>query len=83
MAFLGCKQGAGDRCQRNEDCDDGLCCLYSGTPDVAHGALCQPGTVAAGQCIPSMVQPDASIIPDASMIDATTVDATDLDATTD
>ena len=41
----GCKQGVGDRCQVQSDCDDGLLCVLpaGGTPQA--GGTCQaPGT---------------------------------------
>ena len=46
LALTGCKQGAGDRCQVQDDCDDGLTCVLpaGGTPQ--SGGTCQaPGTV--------------------------------------
>jgi hypothetical protein len=30
--LLGCKQGEGDRCQVNEDCEDGLTCNQATNP---------------------------------------------------
>lgn len=40
-----CKQGEGDRCQLDSDCDDGLvCCVDSAK--VAQGGVCRP----AGKC---------------------------------
>jgi hypothetical protein len=44
----GCKQGAGDRCQVQSDCDSGLLCILpaGGTPQA--GGTCQvPGSGAA------------------------------------
>jgi hypothetical protein len=41
----GCKQGVGDRCQVQSDCDDGLLCVLpaGGTPQA--GGVCQmPGS---------------------------------------
>jgi hypothetical protein len=46
FAFAGCKQGVGDRCQTDSDCDDGLVCVLpsGGTPQT--GGTCQmPGNV--------------------------------------
>ncbi len=40
--LAGCKQGVGDRCQVQSDCDDGLICVLAagGTPQT--GGTCQP-----------------------------------------
>ena len=42
LAVSGCKQGAGDRCQVQSDCDDGLLCILppGGTPQ--SGGVCEP-----------------------------------------
>jgi hypothetical protein len=44
LVVVGCKQGLGDRCQVNSDCDDNLLCILpaNGTPQ--SGGTCQaPG----------------------------------------
>jgi hypothetical protein len=43
----GCKQGVGDRCNVDADCDDGLICdpVHSGRASPASGGTCiAPGT---------------------------------------
>src|SRR5262245_7526885 len=42
LAFAACKQGAGDRCQVQSDCADGLLCVLppAGTPQT--GGTCTP-----------------------------------------
>jgi hypothetical protein len=45
LSLAGCKQGAGDRCQVQADCDDNLICVLpaGGTPQ--SGGTCQaPGS---------------------------------------
>ena len=61
LASAGCKQGEGEVCQVNEDCEDGLTCIAS-------TGLCQePG---------SSVSVDAEVVDiDASTIDAAVPDA--------
>ncbi len=51
LLVAGCKQGVGDRCQVQSDCDDGLICVLpaGGTPQA--GGTCQApssGTPADG-----------------------------------
>ena len=46
FSFAGCKQGEGDRCQVQDDCDDNLICVLpaGGTPQ--SGGTCQlPGSL--------------------------------------
>lgn len=42
FAAAGCKQGVGERCQVQSDCDDGLLCVLpaGGTPQA--GGTCEP-----------------------------------------
>ena len=57
LTVPGCKQGAGDRCNVDADCDDGLICSRppNGTPQ--SGGVCQaPGGLTA----PDMSMPDGS-----------------------
>jgi hypothetical protein len=44
LAVPGCKQGVGDRCQVQSDCDDGLLCVLpnGGTPQ--SGGTCEMPT---------------------------------------
>jgi hypothetical protein len=43
----GCKQGVGDRCQVQSDCDDGLLCVLpaGGTPQAGGTCQMQGGTI--------------------------------------
>lgn len=38
----GCKQGAGERCQVQSDCDDGLLCILPAGGSAQSGGTCQP-----------------------------------------
>lgn len=38
----GCKQGAGERCQVQSDCDDGLLCILPAGATPQAGGTCQP-----------------------------------------
>ena len=45
----GCKQGVGERCQVQSDCNDGLLCVLPAGSTPQAGGTCQaPGTVAGG-----------------------------------
>jgi hypothetical protein len=45
LLFAGCKQGVGDRCQVQSDCDDGLLCVLQAGATPQAGGTCQmPGT---------------------------------------
>jgi hypothetical protein len=49
FAFAGCKQGVGDRCQVDTDCDDTLVCVIPSGASLAQGGSCQPvGTTTDG-----------------------------------
>jgi hypothetical protein len=43
----GCKQGIGDRCQVQSDCDDGLLCSLPNSGSVQSGGTCQAPTSGA------------------------------------
>jgi hypothetical protein len=62
LAFAsGCKQGVGDRCQVQTDCDDGLLCILpaGGTPQA--GGTCQPpGSLGGDAAVPA--PPDLSSV---------------------
>jgi hypothetical protein len=73
LASIGCKQGRGDRCQINEDCEEGLLCIYPGVPNSAIG----------GQCEPTAALFDAGLSDRLLPIDAPEVDASAIDAPTD
>ena len=47
VAASGCKQGSGDRCQLNSDCQDGLTCVVSPNATLAEGGTCQSTTAPA------------------------------------
>jgi hypothetical protein len=54
LSFAGCKQGEGDRCQVQADCDDNLICVLpaGGTPQ--SGGTCQlPGSLNADLASPT------------------------------
>ena len=54
LALSGCKQGEGDRCQVQSDCDDGLLCILppEGTPQ--SGGVCQrPGAIGGDMAVVS------------------------------
>ena len=40
LAAVGCKQGQGDRCQVDSDCDDARCVYPSSSPVTAQGGRC-------------------------------------------
>jgi hypothetical protein len=42
LCAMGCKQGVGDRCQINSDCDTGLVCVLPAGGSPAAGGTCQP-----------------------------------------
>lgn len=82
---VGCKQGEGDRCQINDDCEDGLVCNASeqicqqpgsDTPDarlnIDSGPAVDAGT--ADAMVPDAFVPDA-FVPDAMVNDAMVIDA--------
>jgi hypothetical protein len=52
LATVGCKQGLRDRCQVDDDCEDGLLCFYANSTDTAIG----------GQCLASPPSVDAGVI---------------------
>ena len=63
----GCKQGAGDRCQVQSDCDDGLLCVLpaGGTPQA--GGTCQaPGS--GGSDMSMTATQDLASNPDLTML---------------
>lgn len=48
----GCKQGVGDRCQVQSDCDDGLLCVLQAGATPQAGGTCQmPGTGLADMAV--------------------------------
>lgn len=48
----GCKQGVGDRCQVQSDCDDGLLCVLQAGATPQAGGTCQmPGSGTADMAV--------------------------------
>ncbi len=47
LALAGCKQGVGDRCQTNDDCDSGFCILPPGGSSLT-GGTCQAANADLG-----------------------------------
>jgi hypothetical protein len=59
LAFSGCKQGVGDRCQVDDDCDDGLRCTIPLGETPQAGGTCQPvGSGDAGITVDMASTPD-------------------------
>ena len=80
LALSACKQGEGERCQIDDDCEDGLTCNPR-TPDLS---VCEP---VGGPVIDAAPTPDATPAVDApptpdapTAIDADTTDADTTDA---
>ncbi len=48
ITVSGCKQGIGDRCQVESDCDDGLDCILPPGGAIQSGGICQPPNDDAG-----------------------------------
>ena len=46
LCLTGCKQGVGDRCQVQSDCDDNLICVLPVGADAQTGGTCQPNGAA-------------------------------------
>lgn len=68
VTYVGCKQGEGDRCQVNEDCESGQCNVARGT--CSSGSVDESlidATVPDGLDAPADAPPDAAPdAPDAS-----------------
>ena len=64
LALAGCKQGVGDRCQVQTDCDDGLLCILAagGTPQT--GGTCQPPGGLDGAVTVDMASTDSATTAD-------------------
>jgi hypothetical protein len=48
LAFGGCKQGVGDRCQTNDDCDSNLTCILPPGGSALTGGTCEPANADLG-----------------------------------
>ena len=61
-----CKQGAGDRCQVQSDCDDNLLCVLpaGGTPQ--SGGTCQPTNGTADMTVTP--EADMTALPDMTVV---------------
>lgn len=64
--LAGCKQGLGERCQVDSDCDEGqnLKCVLPQGGSAAEGGLCQQNTVAAPDM--TVVTQDSAVAQDLS-----------------
>ena len=73
LALAGCKQGVGDRCQVDSDCQDNLLCFYTGTPNPSVGGQCEPMSFMGFDAAPGDggMQRDAPPFSDAFMDGAT------------
>jgi hypothetical protein len=68
----GCKQGAGERCQVDSDCDDGLKCVLPNGATAQSGGTCQPPGGFADMTTPEpdmTAAPDMTTLPDLSGTD--------------
>ncbi len=83
VAFGGCKQGVGERCEIDSDCEDGLTCSESKHECTGSGEATDAGFIDAqfGDARPD----DAEVIdgppgsPDADTTDADTTDVSTID----
>lgn len=99
LALAGCKQGVGDRCQVDSDCDDTLVCVIPSGASLAQGGSCQPIGTATDAGVdgstdaaapPDMAVPgsdageDMAAKPDQATVDTAMLpDLTPLDGTVD
>ncbi len=51
LLAAGCKQGLGDRCQVQSDCDDGLLCVLPAGATPQAGGFCQSATAGADMTV--------------------------------
>jgi hypothetical protein len=61
----GCKQGAGERCQVDSDCDDGLKCVLPNGATPQSGGTCQPP---GGFADMAMSEADMTVLPDMAVL---------------
>ena len=52
LTLAGCKQGVGDRCQVDSDCQDNLLCFYVGQAMPSVGGQCEPSNFAGFDAAP-------------------------------
>lgn len=64
----GCKQGVGERCQVQTDCDDGLLCVLAAGATPQTGGTCQmPNTVGADMATTAPADLAGDMIPTADL----------------
>jgi hypothetical protein len=66
--LAGCKQGVGERCQVQSDCNDGLLCVLPAGATPQSGGTCQESQGATLD-MATPVETDASVPPDLSQVD--------------
>src|SRR5690348_16947280 len=74
----GCKQGVGDRCQVDEDCQDTLVCIIPSGASLAQGGSCQP-VGAAVDMGSDLSGPDLAVAQDLAGADQSSPDLTATD----
>lgn len=74
VLVAGCKQKAGDRCQVQSDCEDGLLCVLQANATPAAGGTCQSPGGATDMATTTAVDM-------ANMLDLTGVQPADLSST--
>jgi hypothetical protein len=57
----GCKQGVGDRCQVDSDCQDNLVCVIPSGQSLAQGGSCQPTGSAVDMSADLTAGPDLAV----------------------
>jgi hypothetical protein len=62
----GCKQGVGDRCQVDSDCQDNLVCVIPSGQSLAQGGSCQPTGSAVDMSADFTAGPDMAMAVDGS-----------------
>jgi hypothetical protein len=64
LLLVGCRQGEGDRCQVQADCEDGLICQLPVQGSPQSGGVCnRPGSVSTDLAVetPSDMSPDVDM----------------------
>jgi hypothetical protein len=72
LVLSGCKQGVGDRCQTNDDCDSNLTCIIP-SGSALTGGTCQPANADLG-----VTGMDSGAAADLTVSNDLTATATDL-----
>ena len=76
LCLIGCKQGVGDRCQVQSDCEDQLLCVIPAGGSPQSGGTCQPNSagdlgVSDSGTTPDLSSRDLTVTPP---VDGSTVD---------